>query len=494
MMAGDGASISWRHCSRQAQPDAVVEDAPLSDQILALTEEQAKAVLLQLIQQQGLQAQVKAYLPIGKTKTARVAANDIRRHVTDAITSLRQLSRSQAYWHVGDVIGALRPYLDSAQQWLNDDEPQAALELMVALVDSYLETWTELDDSEGEVSGFVEEMTPIVVESILACELTSEERTALLARARQWDREASDYGVDSLEAVIPVLEDGFGCVLGIHAEIHSRLDETEKLVAEAWLRVLLHHQLSADYLAYALQTGYHAQYAAHLVTMGKIEEGIRFAHEHSLTPEDGVMVVNALARQDAIQQAVALGVEILRVSGHGAGLANRVAALAEQTGDRATAWDALFRAFSEYPTVKTYGRLKALSELQWQERAFLVWDVLRRTVLLSVATQMFLDEGMVDEAIAVCERSWVGTEVLLAVGEKAVHVQPKWVIERVTREALSIIQAGRSTYYRQAVALLTLVREAYRQQNDDAGWMALKMEVLAQHARKYTLVPLIQAL
>jgi hypothetical protein len=42
--------------------------------------------------------------------------------------------------------------------------------------------------------------------------------------------------------------------------------------------------------------------------------------------------------------------------------------------------------------------------------------------------------------------------------------------------------------------LLTLVREAYRQQNDDAGWMALKMEVLAQHARKYTLVPLIQAL
>ena len=116
--------------------------------------------------------------------------------------------------------------------------------------------------------------------------------------------------------------------------------------------------------------------------------------------------------------------------------------------------------------------------------------------MVHVATTIFLNEGMIDDAIAACNNHdrWASLEVVLDVGSAAVRVQPSWVIDRLSREAFAIIQAGRSPQYREAAALLELVRDAYREQENDAGWTAMKSGTLAEHSRKYALMPLIRPL
>ena len=202
----------------------------------------------------------------------------------------------------------------------------------------------------------------------------------------------------------------------------------------------------------------------------------------------------ALADHGALQQAVAMGLEIMNRSDDAGALATRVGEWAEQMGDTATGWHAHLVAFSFDQTLAAYAHLKALAGPEWPERAEQVWDILRTQAMVPVATSVFLHEGRIDDAIRACNNEWTSPEILLDVGSAAVRVQPRWVIDRLSREAFAIIEAGRSPQYQEAAALLALVRDAYRETDNDAGWVAVKSGILARHARKYTLVPLIRPL
>ena len=276
------------------RPDDIVEDEALSVQIHALTDDQAKAVLQRLAQQTGLRHHIKAYLPVRRVNPPGALANDVKRHVVDAVRSLRGLRRSPAYGQVGDIISALRTHLDTAEELLQDGATPSARELLIALVEAYLEVWTELDDSDGEVSGSVDDVAPLLTESLLAEPVTEAERVALLPRARQWEGEAQDYGVDSLGAVVQLLEGGSARVDTIVAETHQALNDTERLMAEAWLAILFRRQSADQYLQYSEQTGYHAEHAAYLVMTGQIDAGIRYGHDHVLDAPDGLIVLNIM--------------------------------------------------------------------------------------------------------------------------------------------------------------------------------------------------------
>src|SRR3712207_7037359 len=55
---------------------------------------------------------------------------------------------------------------------------QNALVILEAITEEYVAGWFELDDSNGEGSGFFEELGPVWTEALLTAELTPAERRA----------------------------------------------------------------------------------------------------------------------------------------------------------------------------------------------------------------------------------------------------------------------------------------------------------------------------
>lgn len=472
-------------------PAAVLKTASLAERIDELTESQAKNLLLELSRDARIRDLLKVRLPVRGVALERLA-DDARQHVFRVVQSFGR----DAYGHAGEITDALRIELHTANELLSRGEAAAALSILVALVEAYLEIWAELDDSDGEASGFLDETAPLLVEAVLDANPSDAERLALLPRARRWDAEAGDYGVEGLDAVVSVLETGGEGIGAIHAEDAAELSPTEAMIAAAWLAVLGRRQSTEAYLSYSQQTGYHAFHAAELIRLGRIDQGLDYSRGRVLDPEGVLMVIDALAEQGAVEPAVSLGVDALaECAGPATALASRVGELAEALGDPKAAWAAHFRSFADYATPAKYTHLKGIAGAQWPERAESVWDVLREHAAVDVATQVFLAEGMVPDAIRACARSsWVGLETLKTVGEAAIAVQPQWVVDQLSSAALAIIEAGRSHQYRDAADLLALVRDAFRSQDNEAGWTAMKADLLTKHYRKYTLTPLLKAL
>jgi uncharacterized Zn finger protein len=112
-----------------------------------------------------------------------------------------------------------------------------------------------------------------------------------------------------------------------------------------------------------------------------------------------------------------------------------------------------------------------------------------------IAVHIFLQEGKIPELIGAWDKLVRhNSDLLEDVGKAALAEQPDWVIERVSKEAMAIIDGAQSPHYRQAARLLAIVRDAYRASDNDIGWQTYKSGILFTHKYKYTLVPLISPL
>jgi len=62
------------------------------------------------------------------------------------------------------------------------------------------------------------------------------------------------------------------------------------------------------------------------------------------------------------------------------------------------------------------------------------------------------------------------------------------------QQAESIMKQGKSQYYRQAARWLEKARAAYRAAARETEWQTYLGELIAQHRRKYSLTPMLEAL
>jgi uncharacterized Zn finger protein len=71
---------------------------------------------------------------------------------------------------------------------------------------------------------------------------------------------------------------------------------------------------------------------------------------------------------------------------------------------------------------------------------------------------------------------------------------PDCVIKTARWQAEQLMDGGNAQYYGAAARWLTRVRDAYRSTGREPNWQAYHQELIAGHARKYKLVPLLKAL
>jgi hypothetical protein len=137
--------------------------------------------------------------PLTPPKPALVVdTKAIRRQVRSSIHSLDRMRSSEAYWHVGAVVNEIRQLVEQAWALIKADDGRRALMVLEAITEEYLSEWENLDDSDGEASGFFSDLGTAWTEAILSADLTRQERERWADQFAAWQAELNAYGVDEV--------------------------------------------------------------------------------------------------------------------------------------------------------------------------------------------------------------------------------------------------------------------------------------------------------
>jgi hypothetical protein len=154
----------------------------LKDLLTGLDREQLQALLLQLAEREPavikvieelvgasepLSSKLAASPTTASPRRAQVDAKAVRRQVRSILHSLDRMRSSEAYWHVSAVVNEVRRLLEQGWALIQADDGRSVLALLQAITDAYVSDWTNLDDSDGEASGFFRDLGPAWTEALL---------------------------------------------------------------------------------------------------------------------------------------------------------------------------------------------------------------------------------------------------------------------------------------------------------------------------------------
>src|SRR5260370_9668970 len=199
------------------QPEKIEEHPTIEALLSDLNREQLQAMLVKLVEREPPLIElteietIKGEMPSlgldspepvppppleASPQSAQADSKVVRRQVRSIMHSLDHMRASEAYGYVGAVVNEVDRLLDQAWKLIKADNGRPALKLLEAITEEYISDWTELDDSDGELSQFFYELGPAWTEALLSADLSPEERGLWADQLYTWQDDISDYGVD----------------------------------------------------------------------------------------------------------------------------------------------------------------------------------------------------------------------------------------------------------------------------------------------------------
>jgi uncharacterized Zn finger protein len=488
----------------------------LKDLLTGLDREQLQALLLQLAEREPavikvieelvgasepLSSKLTAFPTTASPRRTQIDAKAVRRQVRSILHSLDRMRSSEAYWHVSAVVNEVRRLLEQGWTLIQADDCRSALALLDAITDAYVSDWTNLDDSDGEASGFFRDLGPAWTEALLNADLSSTERQAWANKLETWQQEIDAYGVE--EVFAPAHE---AALLGWNAPplqhvlqgTHNGNDPWYGEVPEltvARLHVLERRRRLQEYLHLAKVQGQHEAYVTMLVRLGRTQEAAAYGRAHLETTQQALTLARALYDRGEREQGLQIAEHGLLLQGPRASLAKWLREEAATAGERTRALTAAEVAFHEELSLANYLRVAEIAEEHWPERRENLLEYARHTKSYVPQGQVdvFLHEGLIDDAIAAVEPNATHT-LVERVADAAMQSHPSWVIKVSRHQAEPFMDEGKAQYYRTAANWLAKARAAYRNMGREEEWRLYLDELLDRHRRKYKLVPLLEAL
>src|SRR3989440_2766449 len=431
----------------------------------------------------------------------------VRRQVRSSIHSLDRMRSSEAYWHVGAVVNEIGQLVDKAWALIEADDGRQALAVLEGITEEYMSEWENLDDSDGEASGFFSDLGTAWTEAILSADLSREEREKWADRFAAWQAELDDYGVDeAFDTPETAALDGWDypplkrVLLGTISEQGAWDREPPDYaddLTEARLNILERRGRWQEYLYLAEAEGQTQEYVTMLVRLGRIEEAVSYGQQYLATTEEALALARALYEHGEREQSLQMAEHGLTLQGPRASLAKWLRDQALSMGEKTRALTAAEEAFRDEISLENYLQAAEIAGEQWPERRNALLDHARHTQSYYSQGQInvFLHEGLIDEAIAALEphASHTLVEPVVNAGlESQSHFD--WVIQASRKQAEYIMNGGKAEYYSSAASWLAKARTAYRATGHEKEWQAYLGELLTQHGRKYKLVPMLKAL
>jgi uncharacterized Zn finger protein len=408
---------------------------------------------------------------------------------------------------VGEVADQVAALVNQAQKFTEAGDGRNALAILEAITDEYVDGWTGLDDSDGDASGLFAELARPWTEAILTADLTPTERREWAAKLADWQKEIGDYGVyDVFGAAQLAAEQGWDyppltrAIAGETTELGAWEDEDVPAYADdltlARLAVLERQARYQEYLNLAEAEGQTGLQLTMLARLGHTQEAVDQGLQYLGTTDEAFMLAKTLRERGELTAALRIASHGLTLQGQKAALATWASDLAAGSGDLKFALDAAVAAFRETPSLAGYQKVQALAGPEWPTLKSELLGFLCQAAdyfYTDARVDIFLHEGLLDDAIAVVDRT-AGYTAIERVMDAAIEKRPEWVIGAARKQAERIMDAGQAKYYEHAVGWLKRARAAYRAAGREADWRAYLDEIRRSHGRKYKLMGLIDGM
>ncbi|NOZ26470.1 MAG: SWIM zinc finger domain-containing protein [Chloroflexi bacterium] len=499
-------------------PEAIEERPSLKTLLADLDRDQLQALILELAEQrpelvdlveahvQSLRAQAEWEASQDRPRQRRTPLNPeaFRRQVRAILHSLDYMRPSEAYWHVGEVVNQVRRVLDQAWSFIEAGDGHSALVILEAITEAYTKDWTMLDDSNGEASGFFYDLGPAWIEALLTADLSPQERKKWADQLTRWQDELDDYG---MEAVFDAAQ--AAALQGWDYPPLQRVLQGEITKLGAWegeapwyadelaiarLNVLARQGRHQEYIYLAKAEGQIELGLAMLAQLGQIQEAVEEGLQYLSTAGEALALAQALRKRGAIKEALRIAEHGLTLQGKKAPLARWLRDLATSVGETERALDAALIAFRESPSQADYQAIQELASEHWPElRAELLAHLRQVPGYSEAQVDIFLQEGLIDDAIAAVEKS-ANYAVIERVVNAAVKSRPDWAIRACLQQAEPIIEEGRSRYYHHAVHWLEKAQAAYQAAGREEEWRDYLEQLIRRHQRKHKLMGMLEIL
>jgi uncharacterized Zn finger protein len=481
------------------------------------------AILTKLIQEQpDLYDRIAAMTSIpSKSKKPRKKKVDIevyRRHILAIVHSLDGMRMSEAYWHVGGLANQLREVQESAVKFLDAGDAETALEILLVLLEEASRAVEYIDDSDGEMGGFVGELGTSLAEAILSIELSQVEQDKLVRRLEKLIKYAGDYGMegnlhiavqaakfgwdefpkemDPVQRTAPKFEEEEEPDDWDEEEDRDEEDDFELRewglpavsgfddLTEAKLNVLERQGHTEEYLALCKKEERHLRYALKLCDLKQTAEAVKYAKKHLTTAEETLEVARRLRESRLVIEAIEIGEHGLKLKGSKSGLGEWLGPVEEAQGRTKQALTAWLAAFGEHPSLETYKTIKRLAGSDWGRLRPEVMAKLRISYDKQVLAEIYLLEEEWDEAIKVAEGRDVWYPVVEAVADGVVQHRPEWVAQISLKHAERLMSEAKSKNYPIAAAWLKRAKEAYKLLGKTDEWKGYLDETREKYKRR----------
>ena len=453
----------------------------------------------------------------GKARRKKVDTQAYRRQVRNILHSLDGMRASEAYWHVGGLANELQGVADNAMKFLDAGDADTALEILLALIEEAYDSVEYIDDSDGYLGGFFNELGQPLAEAILSLDLSAVEREKLVKRLKKLSDYLDDYGLEGgLELAVEAAPLGWDAPdhppaqLATHAirfaEDNEYDDELDKEdfddedwgadtgeiwygsaagdLTEAKLNVLDRQGRVDEYLALCQATERHRRYALKLCDLKRVPEAMTFARKHFTSAQDALALAQKLREEKHVAEALSIGERGLTLSGSKVDLGEWLAPIEEAQGRTKEALQAWLGAFPEQPSLDTYKTIKRLAGRTWTRLRPKIMSMLNKFYDKGPLAEVLLFEQEWDEAIKVAERREVWYGVIETVADGVLAHRPEWVARRSVKQAERLMVEPKSKNYPIAASWLKRAKKAYAHLGQTREWQAYLNKIKEQYKRR----------
>jgi len=503
------------------QADQITEKPSVAELLVGLAEGQLRQLIIGLAQAQpGIIEAIESQLSrLKTTPITTFAARAARPQLSVDIVAI-QREMSKDFRNAGITRHEYDYYSDEGPEFNGEEifEPHVAgviellaaghlalaLEVMLAIVEEWVEGVTELEEyileyNEDAIYEATESLAASLAEVLLSNELDPEERQQWLVQIEEWNDEIG--ALDIVETAIsqgwdypPLLSAMAGNITDQGAWEGDPPSYSDALTLVR-LRILARQERYREYIHLAEAEGQTSLYLNMLAQTGETAKAVSEAKAYLDVPGEALSLVEGLVNAGKMAEALdvgehglSLGQEYERVA-----LARRLRALALEAKETTLALKAAQVAFIASRTLIDYQTVEKLAGSHWSELKIPLLETLNQGWDVHNKVDVFLYEGLLTEAMTAVEAGVYSNE-LERVVEATREKYPDWGIQQYKGKAERIMDAGKAKYYDDAADWLQKARHIYEQHHRLTEWHQYINLLLDKHQRKYKLAPLLRQL
>jgi uncharacterized Zn finger protein len=390
--------------------------------------------------------------------------------------------------------------MEEVNEALHQGDGQNSLVILEALTQEYVSGWCDLDDSDGELSDFFEDLGVAWAEVLLTVPLGRGQRQAWADKLAAWAGEVDQYGIEDTfdmpqTAALqgwddPYLRRVLNGEVGLRTVWEDEGSYYSHGLARVRLAVLERQGRTQEYLYLAEAEGRTENYTTMLVKLGRVAEAVDYGLHHLHYAQEAMSLAMQLWDVDETESALRIARHGLTLEGWKSGLARWLRQAADAAGQPGQALGASITAFRESLELADYEEVKARAGSQWPQIRDSLLERLADSARGTNRIKIYLHENMVTEAVqTVDEDVYVGHELLADVVDAAGELYPDWCIGHCRQQADYIMDAGKSKYYSNALRWLSKARSIYLASGREAEWQVYQQQLVERHRRKRSLAP-----